>query len=286
MAINTLTLDYDRLDRLTSAEGAWGSGSLSYDALGNITKKALGTENIKYHYHLGQQLVARYNDAPQQADGLGYTGHLEDDDLELTYMQARYYDPVIGRFYSNDPKDASSFISQGKTQGFNRYAYAANNPYRYTDPNGKDYSSVFISADIPFYGGIDIGVVQFSKDVLTGRGETDIGLFVTGSKPVEDGLGMVDTTGIGGATIGLGIGSNTRSTFDGTNASIKVGTGVATVGAGGLLGSSQDKSITVEFGPSIGVEGYQEQTFSITAGDVIDTVNGWFSGTPKEELQD
>ncbi|WP_223271739.1 RHS repeat-associated core domain-containing protein [Colwellia hornerae] len=31
------------------------------------------------------------------------TGHKFDTDIGLSYMQARYYDPVIGRFYSNDP---------------------------------------------------------------------------------------------------------------------------------------------------------------------------------------
>jgi uncharacterized protein RhaS with RHS repeats len=51
-------------------------------------------------------------------------------------MQARYYDPVIGRFYSNDPVGAATFLRQGNVQGFNRYAYANNNPYKYTDPDG------------------------------------------------------------------------------------------------------------------------------------------------------
>ena len=46
-------------------------------------------------------------------------------------MQARYYDPVIGRFYSNDP------IGFRDVHSFNRYAYANNNPYRYTDPDGQ-----------------------------------------------------------------------------------------------------------------------------------------------------
>nr|WP_242695334.1 RHS repeat-associated core domain-containing protein [Shewanella sp. 4t3-1-2LB] len=32
--------------------------------------------------------------------GIGFTGHLQDEDLKLTYMQARYYDPLIGRFES------------------------------------------------------------------------------------------------------------------------------------------------------------------------------------------
>lgn len=52
-------------------------------------------------------------------------------------MQARYYDPVIGRFYSNDPIGAVEHLStQNGIYGFNRYAYANNNPYKFTDPTG------------------------------------------------------------------------------------------------------------------------------------------------------
>jgi hypothetical protein len=53
-------------------------------------------------------------------------------------MQARYYDPVIGRFYSNDPVDVLGAIERGNpVHGFNRYAYVNNNPYKYTDPDGE-----------------------------------------------------------------------------------------------------------------------------------------------------
>jgi uncharacterized protein RhaS with RHS repeats len=45
-------------------------------------------------------------------------------------MQARYYDPVIGRFYSNDP------IGFRDIHSFNRYAYANNNPFSFVDPDG------------------------------------------------------------------------------------------------------------------------------------------------------
>ncbi len=48
-------------------------------------------------------------------------------------MQQRYYDPVIGRFYSNDPVG----FTASNPMMFNRYAYANNNPYKYTDPDGK-----------------------------------------------------------------------------------------------------------------------------------------------------
>tara|TARA_Y100001934_G_scaffold266690_1_gene346445 strand:+ start:297 stop:1736 length:1440 start_codon:yes stop_codon:yes gene_type:complete len=63
---------------------------------------------------------------------IGYTGHKQDSDTGLVYMQARYYDPVIGRFYSNDP------IGFRDVHTFNRYAYANNNPYKYVDPDGRD----------------------------------------------------------------------------------------------------------------------------------------------------
>jgi len=45
----------------------------------------------------------------------------------------RYYDPGIGRFLSVDPVTAD-----GNTGGnFNRYWYANNNPYKFTDPDGR-----------------------------------------------------------------------------------------------------------------------------------------------------
>jgi len=62
----------------------------------------------------------------------GYTGHTADFETGLTYMQQRYYDPTIGRFLSIDPLGASS----NDVRTINRYSYAVNNPYRYTDPNG------------------------------------------------------------------------------------------------------------------------------------------------------
>jgi RHS repeat-associated protein len=65
---------------------------------------------------------------------IGYTGHTQDTATGLVYMKARYYDPVIGRFYSNDPVGVSTM----KPETFNRYTYANGNPYKYSDPDGKD----------------------------------------------------------------------------------------------------------------------------------------------------
>jgi RHS repeat-associated protein len=65
-------------------------------------------------------------------DKLGYTGHAHDFETDLTYMQARFYDPQVGRFLSTDPMP----FDQKDPFTFARYTYANNNPYRYVDPTG------------------------------------------------------------------------------------------------------------------------------------------------------
>ena len=48
-------------------------------------------------------------------------------------MQQRYYDSVIGRFLSVDPVTALTVPGVN----FNRYWYGNNNPYKFTDPDGR-----------------------------------------------------------------------------------------------------------------------------------------------------
>ncbi len=63
-----------------------------------------------------------------------FAGHVSDDETNLVYMKGRYFDPSIGRFITPDPED----FSPTKTQSFNKYAYANNNPLKFVDPNGHD----------------------------------------------------------------------------------------------------------------------------------------------------
>lgn len=65
--------------------------------------------------------------------GPGYTGHVGDSDSGLVYMQARYFDPTVGRFLSVDP----AYPVPGDMFAFNRFNYANNSPLTHVDPDGK-----------------------------------------------------------------------------------------------------------------------------------------------------
>lgn len=95
------------------------------DASGNILS------NADYRPYGTQALGT-----PEQ--GPGYTGHVNDVDSGLVYMQARYYDPSLGRFVSADPQGPSP----GRAATFNRYGYASNNPVVYVDPDGREAACV------------------------------------------------------------------------------------------------------------------------------------------------
>ncbi len=60
----------------------------------------------------------------------GFTGQYEDTVSGLDYYNARYYDPVVGRFISADSV-------QGNFSGSDPYAYVGGNPESYTDPTGQ-----------------------------------------------------------------------------------------------------------------------------------------------------
>lgn len=88
---------------LTDGTGAITSQA-SYDSFGNQT----GT------------LATRY----------GFTGRERDDATGLMYYRARFYDPKVGRFTSEDP------IGFGGGD-INLYGYVRNRPNMFRDPSGK-----------------------------------------------------------------------------------------------------------------------------------------------------
>ena len=155
-------------DYLSGPQGNFArisNGVISYlhpDILGSAQSATDANGNL-----LWQQQYTPFGEELQTVSAnhhqVGFTGHISDTDTGLHYMQARYYDPVIGRFYSNDPVG----FSVNNPMMFNRYAYANNNPYTYVDPNGQTAVSVGRAA---FNFGWRIGgLVNHGIKATTGR---------------------------------------------------------------------------------------------------------------------
>jgi RHS repeat-associated protein len=64
---------------------------------------------------------------------LTYTGHLYDQESNLFYFGARYYDPETGRFLTNDPVAGDAL----NPPSLHKYLYTYDSPMVYTDPWGE-----------------------------------------------------------------------------------------------------------------------------------------------------
>ncbi len=66
-----------------------------------------------------------------------FTGYERDNESNLDFAQARYYNKNHGRFTTTDPLMASGRTENPQT--WNRYNYVGNNPLVVTDPTGEDW---------------------------------------------------------------------------------------------------------------------------------------------------
>ncbi|QPB84110.1 hypothetical protein CWC22_014365 [Pseudoalteromonas rubra] len=265
------SLAYNRANQMTSANGNHfvydghnrrvkqveqkGTSYSMYSQAGQLMYREnhhVSGEGVNYIY-LGKKLIAKYGSVTPKGvladeqnylpygetlesnnDDVGYTGHKFDKELGLSYMQARYYDPAIGRFYSNDPVDVMGHIGRGNpVHGFNRYTYANNNPYKYVDPDGE--FAVQIAATV--IGAVIGGATEyFTNDQWTigslGRASAVGGLVGLGSSL---GTGVASSAFLGGSANAIGEMAN--QTMTGTYEPVKV----LTAGASGLAGGALAK---------------------------------------------
>ena len=111
---------------------------------------------IKYDYDAwGRVISAEYSDTLYtiwenayfnaysigQLNSLIYKDYYYDKDLELYYLQTRYYDPTVCRFIS---PDHPNYLDYESINGLNLYAYCLNNPVMYADPTGHFVLSTFL----------------------------------------------------------------------------------------------------------------------------------------------
>lgn len=180
----------------------------------------------------------------------------------LVQMQQRYYDPRAARFWSVDPVTA---LNSGDSRQFNRYTYAFNNPYRYSDLDGRQSLEVW---PVPGYGQLNEsdkpreGRGEFGAPRNTSRGpSTHSGIDIkapAGTPVVAAGDGEVvdiqpnpSTTYGNQVVIDHGEGTYTQSAhLDSTSVepgdSVEAGQQIGTVGTTGNTPKSGDAHLHFE----------------------------------------
>jgi RHS repeat-associated protein len=130
--------EQDALSSVTSLSNSAGAlaNTYTFDSLGNITNST-GTLRNPFQY----------------------TGREFDSETGVYYYRARYYDPTIGRFLSEDP------IRQAGSADF--YVYVTNRPTNAIDPTGK---TIWLCTRTGFqHGNSGIGNHSYLWDPGTGE---------------------------------------------------------------------------------------------------------------------
>jgi len=114
-----LTFHHDHLNSVTAVTGHDGTTveTASYGPFGNMISETGPALN-----------------GGEVANKLRYTGREFDRETGLYYYRARYYDPELGRFYTEDPLRFRA--------GINFYAYVNNNPLNANDPTGLFFEEI------------------------------------------------------------------------------------------------------------------------------------------------
>jgi RHS repeat-associated protein len=126
----------DRLISLVRADE--GTRFYHLDGLGSVTTLTDPSGAVTSRLHLDAWGVFRN---PDEMNGPGasknrfaFTGYVFDRETELYFAKARFYDPTVGRFTSQD-----SFLGEiDAPPSLHRYFYANANPLFFVDPTGHE----------------------------------------------------------------------------------------------------------------------------------------------------
>lgn len=187
--IKTLKGSEKQIDRTAYLHrDALGSADLITDPNGQVQLE-------RGYTPFGESIAAAELDANPlftNAEMRGFTGHQSvGGQSTLINMNARLYDPVIGRFLSAD----SMVPDPGLSQSYNRYAYVLNNPVKYNDPTGHYWQFVVGAAIALFASTFDNPMIRTVGMVI---GSIMMGF---GAGEIFSGMASMEAAMASGATV-------------------------------------------------------------------------------------
>ncbi len=129
---NTLaTYHYGQRRQLAESRNGQNSFYLA-DALG--TNVAITNSDGSIQNRMDYDVWGNLNQETASSESpFGFTGYIKDDETDLYYANARYYDSFTGRFLREDPLNGDV----NTPPSLHRYLYGYANPTYYVDPTGK-----------------------------------------------------------------------------------------------------------------------------------------------------
>ena len=247
-----------------------GNGTLcaeySYDAWGKCTIKS-NTSNIA------------------AINPFRYRSYYFDSEIGLYYLNARYYDPEIGRFIS---PDSIEYINAEDINGLNLYGYCLNNPIKYVDVSGRvpiANSVIKITATKQIWGFDNFwwGRVHYSVTATVKQSE-EAGIFYVKNTidNSENSWGAgINLWGWLGVEVGVNGSKDKLNAYIAVNVtpwvhgSLSFGLNGITLSLGINVGNtSHDFSIGIGLAPVIIIGGIA--LLIVSAGQAIDVVFNWF----------
>lgn len=126
-------------------------------------------------------------------------------------MQARYYDPNLGRFLSADPEKARP----GDVYASNRFAYAKNSPMVFTDPTGRCIEDACIGEALLLWEAFEFlaGAAEVSEvAAVTTEGTSLVVGDAAATSVVGDAAASTVTMDVGTGTLVSSTGTGTVAT--------------------------------------------------------------------------
>jgi RHS repeat-associated core domain len=131
-----------------------------YDGHGNVVQIVDSNGNVVNNYDYDE-----WGNIKSEIEGIEnpfkYCGEYFDKETGLYYLRARYYDPTIGRFISED-----GYLGDDKDPlSLNLYTYCSNNPVNLIDPSGHDNVASEVEVNGPIYIGDQPTVFDYLKHI-------------------------------------------------------------------------------------------------------------------------